>query len=65
MASQAIRTMIALDPVISASCILSVIGLSLPVVVPPIRNAMSGSEPVKPPKLSEVVEGMRGSGSRS
>lgn len=29
-------------------------GLALPVVVPPIRDAFSGTKPVPPPKLSEV-----------
>ncbi|KAL2651461.1 hypothetical protein R1flu_019589 [Riccia fluitans] len=64
MASQVIRTLISWDPVVSATCIKlpSIIGLSLPSVVPLVTNALTGTEPVKPPKLSEVVEGMRASG---
>ncbi|CAM6081871.1 unnamed protein product [Calypogeia fissa] len=55
-----LKSFIARDPVVAAAVILSLVGLALPVVVPPIRDAFSGTKPVPPPKLSEVVEGMTG-----
>jgi len=48
------------DPVLSACFFLSAIGLGAPLIVPPIRNALNRPEPIAPPKLSEVVEGMTG-----
>jgi hypothetical protein len=36
------------------------VGVGLPLIVPPLRNAFSTAEQIPPPKLSQVVEGMTG-----
>ncbi|KAG0553612.1 hypothetical protein KC19_12G025400 [Ceratodon purpureus] len=55
-----LRRLMAQDPVLTACAVLSAIGLGAPLIVPPIRNAMNRPEPVVPPKLADVVEGMTG-----
>ncbi|KAG0584710.1 hypothetical protein M758_3G230700 [Ceratodon purpureus] len=59
-ASAALRRIMAQDPVLTACGVLSAIGLGAPLIVPPIRNALNRPEPVSPPKLADVVEGMTG-----
>ncbi|KAH7447030.1 hypothetical protein KP509_01G088300 [Ceratopteris richardii] len=58
--SASLRRMIVQDPAVAFSCILAGIGITLPIVVPPIRDALSSGEPVQQPKISEVVSGMTG-----
>ncbi|CAK9189895.1 unnamed protein product [Sphagnum troendelagicum] len=58
--SDTLRHVIARDPVIAACVLLSAIGVGLPLIVPPLRNAFSTAEQIPPPKLSQVVEGMTG-----
>jgi hypothetical protein len=42
------------------SVIMGDVGVGLPLIVPPLRNAFSTAEQIPPPKLSQVVEGMTG-----
>ncbi|KAJ7535406.1 hypothetical protein O6H91_12G048100 [Diphasiastrum complanatum] len=59
-AMEALKWAMMRDPIITVSCLLGGIGVLLPAVVVPIRNAFSSAEPVQQPKLSDVVSGMTG-----
>ncbi|GAQ83547.1 hypothetical protein KFL_001520170 [Klebsormidium nitens] len=49
------------EPVVVWSCGISLVGLALPLVVPPIRNAL-GAEKVTPPRPAQVANAMTGKG---
>ncbi|CAN1793979.1 hypothetical protein LINPERHAP1_LOCUS20172 [Linum perenne] len=49
-----LRSFIAQEPVIAASCIIGGIGLFLPAVVRPMLDSFETGKKVPPPPLSEV-----------
>ncbi|CAN1309363.1 hypothetical protein LINPERPRIM_LOCUS27670 [Linum perenne] len=55
-----LRSFIAQEPVIAASCIIGGIGLFLPAVVRPMLDSFETGKKVPPPPLSEVVAGVTG-----
>ncbi|CAI5463887.1 unnamed protein product [Closterium sp. Yama58-4] len=48
------------EPVVMWSCIIAGIGMALPVIVPPMRDALSPSKPVAQPKTEEVIRAITG-----
>ncbi|GBG84832.1 hypothetical protein CBR_g39207 [Chara braunii] len=47
------------EPVVMWSCFIAGIGVALPIIVPPIKNAFPGSEPVRPLSSMEVVNALK------
>jgi len=48
------------EPVVMWSCFIGFTGMMLPVVVPPIRDAFSGTKPKAPPSPHLVAKALTG-----
>ncbi|KAL0044282.1 hypothetical protein WJX82_009118 [Trebouxia sp. C0006] len=50
------RTALHQEPIIIWSCMISTVGIALPLIVPPIREALYKSTPKSPPPVKQMIQ---------